>query len=312
MNQISIQTKCIINDENPLLGFNLIKNAGFNSVDFSLNTYLTNKEIYGLKLNNFFDKSINELEEYFTPHKLAASECQITFNQMHMPYPMYLSNGNDDINDYLQKNVAIKSLQICKFLNCSYIVVHGFKLARLLGSEYTEWEQTEKFLKFIGSVAKELGIVICLENIYTSIDGRVVEGPCCDARLLADRIDKLNDTFRGEVFGACFDTGHANLIKIDFEDFLTTLGDRLKVLHIHDNNGIADLHQIPFTFSSSPRNQITTDWAGFIKGLKNINFDKALSFETAPVLQAFPPELKEEVLKFIAEIGIYFAREVSK
>lgn len=312
MNKLSVQTKGIINDENPLVGFNLIKNAGFSSVDFSLNTYLTNREIYALKLNSFFDKSLNELESFFTPHKLAARECEIAFNQMHMPYPMYLHNGNNEINNYLQKNVAIKSLQICNFLNSRYIVVHGFKLAQLIGSEQAEWEETEKFLKFIAPIAKELGIVICLENIYTQVGTHIIEGPCCDAKLLVERIDKLNDTFGAEVFGACFDTGHANLIRINFEDFITTLGDRLKVLHIHDNDGIADLHQIPYTFSSSPNNQKTTDWDGFIKGLKNIKFDKALSFETAPVLQSFPIELKEEVLRFIANIGNYFAQEISK
>lgn len=36
----------------------------------------------------------------------------------------------------------------------------------------------------------------------------------------------------------CFDTGHANFVGIDFEKFITTLGNRLKVLHLHDNDGI--------------------------------------------------------------------------
>ena len=44
----------------------------------------------------------------------------------------------------------------------------------------------------------------------------------------------------------------------------------------------------------------------------NINFDKALSFETAPVLQAFPSEMKSEVLKFIANIGNYLATQISQ
>ena len=92
---------------------------------------------------------------------------------------------------------------------------------------------------------------------------------------------------------------------IDFERFLTTLGSRLKVLHIHDNDGISDLHQIPFTFTKTRENRPSTDWDGFIRGLKNIKFDGVMSFETAPVLTAFPERMKQDVLSFIAKIGQY-------
>ena len=82
------------------------------------------------------------------------------------------------------------------------------------------------------------------------------------------------------------------------------------MLHIHDNDGIADLHQIPYTFTKTRENRVSTDWEGFIGGLKRIHFDKVLSFETAPVLSSFPEEMREEALKFIAKIGRYFAERV--
>ena len=82
------------------------------------------------------------------------------------------------------------------------------------------------------------------------------------------------------------------------------------MLHIHDNNGIGDLHQIPFTFTRNRENTSSTDWEGFIRGLKKIQFDKVLSFETAPVLSAFPKVMKADVLRFIAQIGNYFAGEI--
>lgn len=94
------------------------------------------------------------------------------------------------------------------------------------------------------------------------------------------------------------------------EKFITTLGHRLKVLHIHDNDGIGDLHQIPFTFTKTRENQPSTDWDGFIRGLKAIRFGGVLSFETAPVLTAFPEAMKEDALGLIAKIGEYFAGEI--
>ena len=120
----------------------------------------------------------------------------------------------------------------------------------------------------------------------------------------------MNDRYHAEVLGFCFDTGHANLVGIDFESFITALGHRLKVLHIHDNDGRSDLHQIPFTFTRTRENKPSTDWEGFVRGLRNIRFDKVLSFETAPVITAFPKELKEEALALIAKIGKYFKDEI--
>ena len=153
---------------------------------------------------------------------------------------------------------------------------------------------------------------MCIENLYENIGGHIVEGPGCDVRRAVERIDRMNDRYHAEVLGFCFDTGHANLVGIDFESFITALGHRLKVLHIHDNDGRSDLHQIPFTFTRTRENKPSTDWQGFVRGLRNIHFDKVLSFETAPVLTAFPEALKEDTLTLIAKIGGYFKEEIEQ
>ena len=304
---IGVQTKNVVYDSNPVEGFEMLKKAGFSCADFSLNAYLTNTALYNFELNGFFEKTERELEEYFSPHKEGAKKAGIRINQMHMPYPNYVPNGSKELNDYLWNVVAPKSMKICEFFECTNIVIHGFKLARQLGSEEAEWEQTERFLESLAPMAKEMGITICIENLYEGIGGHMVEGPCCDARKAVARIERMNEKYGAEVLGFCFDTGHANLVGIDFEDFITTLGEHLKVLHIHDNDGVGDLHQIPFTFTRTRENTTSTDWDGFIRGLHNIKFDGVLSFETAPVLSAFPQEMKQEALDFIAKIGEYFA-----
>lgn len=310
MMQIGVQSKNVVNDEHPEDGFELLKRTGFSCTDFSLNSYLLNTNIYQFEINDFFDKSIQELEKFFTPHKRGAEAAGININQMHMPYPIYVPKAKKDLNDYLLNEVAVKSMQLCAFLECKNIVIHGFKLAHFLGSEDAEWEQTENFLDFLAPMAKEMGITVCIENLYDAVGGHLIEGPCCDARKAVERIDRMNEKYNAEVLGFCFDTGHANLVGIDFESFLTMLGDRLKVLHIHDNDGVSDLHQIPFTFAKTRENKSSTDWDGFIRGLKNIHFDKVLSFETAPVLTAFPEAMKTDALEFIARIGRYFQSEI--
>lgn len=310
MLQIGVQTKNVVDDEHPEEGFAMLKRAGFSCADFSLNGYLLNTDIYHATLNRFFDASVKELEQFFTPHKNAAKAAQITISQMHMPYPVYVPDGQRELNDYLWKEVAPKSMAVCAFLECPYIVIHGFKLMKFLGSEEEEWKRTEAFIDSIAPLAKEMGITICIENLYRNLGGHLVEGPGCDAKKAAERIDRINDRYHAQILGFCFDTGHANLVGLDFENFIMILNDRLKVLHIHDNDGIGDLHQIPFAFTKTRENKSSTDWEGFIRGLKNIDFQGTLSFETAPVLTSFPSVMKQDVLAFLAGIGIYFAGEI--
>ena len=309
MLEIGVQTKNAVEDQNPAEGFRMLKRAGFSCVDFSLNYYLTNKTLYHMEQNHFFDKTRGELEDYFTPHKREAQAAGIRIHQMHMPYPIYMPNGKKELNDYLWNVMAPKSMELCSFFECSYIVIHGFKLAKNLGSEEAEWSETERFIHSIAPMAKEMGITICIENLYSSVGKHIVEGPCCNVGKAVERIDRINDRYGAEVLGFCFDTGHANLARLDFEDFMTRLGHRLKVFHIHDNDGVGDLHQIPFTFTKTRENQPSTDWEGFVRGLRAMGFDKVLSFETAPVLSAFPQDMKEDVLSLIAKIGKHFAGE---
>ena len=71
-------------------------------------------------------------------------------------------------------------------------------------------------------------------------------------------LQSLSIRFIGKV-GSSRIRGHANIVGLDFEKFITTLGSRLKVLHIHDNDSISDLHQIPFTFTRT-RENLTRIW----------------------------------------------------
>lgn len=303
---IGIQTHNAIREGHVLEDFKALKDAGFTSVDFSLNYYLKNTDIYKENLNRFFDQSIEELEEYFRPFKESAAEVGIKFFQMHMPYPILVPNAKAEVNEYLQSVMAPKSMLLCRYLDCKHIVIHGFKIARYMGSEDEEWKYTEDFIHKLAPMAREMGITICIENLYDSVGGHYVEGPCCNARKAAERIDRINSEYGAEILGFCFDTGHANIAGIDFEDFLMILGSRLKVLHIHDNDGIQDLHQVPFTFTRTRDNKPATDWDGFLRALKKTGYTGVLNFETAPVLSSFPEEMRAEALHLISSIGRYF------
>ena len=151
MHKIGIQTANIVNDDAPEEGFRRIANAGFDCCDFSLDSYLRYEEFAESYCGRFFDKSIDELFDFFTPHKKAAKADNITFNQMHMPYPMYATNISREANEYIRYQVLPKSMEICAFLECHNIVAHLFNLpntvpdaACALEQEGIEWQTFKK------------------------------------------------------------------------------------------------------------------------------------------------------------------------
>ena len=49
-----------------------------------------------------------------------------------------------------------------------------------------------------------------------------------------------------ELFGYCWDIGHAHIEGVDQYKELVALGTDLKAVHIHDNTGVGDTHVMPY------------------------------------------------------------------
>ena len=76
--------------------------------------------------------------------------------------------------------------------------------------------------------------------------------------------------FEPEYVGLCYDSGHGNIGWMDL-DSLETYKDRLLSVHLHDNDGKDDLHQLPFTG--------TIDWDRLTRIIAASSYDKPISME---------------------------------
>lgn len=305
--KIGIQSRLLLGDRAEEKAFHKIKKAGFNCIDFNLDYFLPNYLIYSGEINHFFDQSQEKLHAYFEEYYLMAAKFGLEFSQVHAPYPLYVY-GREKDKEYLHM-VAEKSIHICATLGAPYLVIHPFKLSYILGKS-EEYKHNLFFLQSLIPLLKQYGIKICLENLYDGFGGRSCEGVCSDPYQAVKYIDELNQIAGEECFAFCFDTGHANILGKNMKETIQVLGNRIKVLHIHDNDGIHDLHQLPFTFTQKLAGEVSTDWNGFLSGLKEIKYDGVLSFETFAVLKCFPEELHDSVLQLIADIGRYWSKQL--
>ncbi len=304
--KVTVQTAGAVWQNDIEGGYRRIAEAGFEGVDFNMDVNMnTIKNAAELKGITVFERSGAELVEYYKPHLDAMEKYGLSITQAHAPFPPYVA-GRRDVLDYMisiYKNV----IDFCEAVGCPYLVIHGVKHFTSDIEDYSLSQELDAYLyESLIDTLRDKRLVVCLENIPTPINGKNMESICCNPILAAEQIDRLNAKAGREAFGFCLDTGHMLLVGKRFETFVPIIGNRLKVLHINDNDGILDRHLAPFAG--------LVNWADFITAMRKVGYKGDLSFET--VYQIVKPGIGDalvpEMLRHIHAIGAYFRDEILK
>ena len=119
------------------------------------------------------------------------------------------------------------------------------------------WDALFRSLDALQPEARSLGVRIAVENLNDPGHWDIV------VRIL--------DAYPPDYVGLCYDSGHGNK-KDDGLSHLERLQDRLIAVHLHDNNGLADQHLIPFTG--------TLDWDRLAGVLARSAYSAPVNIET--------------------------------
>jgi len=151
-----------------------------------------------------------------------------------------------------------------RLLNCRYMVVHP-----MMPYGCGKPDDTDRFFEInydhyrrLCQVAEQENVIICLENMP------MPELPLATPSQILAFVREINSPF----LRVCLDTGHCAVCGVSAGDAVRELGaEFLHTLHVHDNDGTRDLHQLPY-FG-------VTDWEDFARALQEIGFDKTVSLE---------------------------------
>ena len=284
--------------------YRIIKEAGFDAVDANIDHLLGFGDIMHKRIPEILRPGTDEkdLLEAVKPWGDAAKKYGLENYQAHAPFPSFHYSDTDDPEfDDLLVEMLRRSIIGAAAIDCHNLIIHPFFRDyehRMRPEE--EWEVNIERYSRLASTAKEYGVVINLENMFTNYHGKIYGAICNDGVMAAKYVDALNDLAGSKCFGFCLDTGHALLASKDIRQFMNDLGSRITCFHVHDNDGVNDLHRAPYSGK--------LDWDSFIAGLRDIGFTKTLSFETFAACNAVDPELIPETLRFIAACGRMFAR----
>ncbi|NLD88709.1 MAG: sugar phosphate isomerase/epimerase [Clostridiales bacterium] len=201
----------------------LMADAGFKYVDISLGTAMKpNSPMCGDGWETWADDIGN-----------TAARLGLTFVQAHSSDTVY---DKGEKRDYLTSMIE-RQLLICEKLGVPGIVVHG--IPKPQGEREDFMVKNTEFYRDLLKTSEKTGVMIYTENTcrqncptYYIFNGD-------DANELCSRVNH-------ELFGVCWDTGHAHVHGTEQYSSIITMGKNLKALHIHDNYGVADVHIQPY------------------------------------------------------------------
>ena len=301
MFKLSVQTGGAENYMGVDFAYKVISEAGFDAVDANIDRLWSYGDIINKKAPGFLSAaSDSEAMEHFNPWRDAAKKYGLENYQAHAPFPSYVLD-KDGSHNALILNVLKRVIMGCDYIGCRNLIVHPFFLQyneRISAED--EWNTNIEYYSKLIPTAKQYGVTICLENMFSGFRNKVIEACCSNFETAARYIDTLNGIAGEKVFAFCLDTGHALLLGRDIKDAMLTMGDRIEAFHVHDNDGLNDQHLAPYMG--------VQDWNRFVDGLKAIKFNKTLSFETFNIWNTVDKELCPSMMRFIAETGRMFAR----
>jgi sugar phosphate isomerase/epimerase len=120
------------------------------------------------------------------------------------------------------------------------------------------WDHTRRSLDALQKRSAKLGVRIALEN------GASAES--------WNSLRRVFSEYGDDFVGLCYDSGHGNLLP-DGLDRLEAVADRLISLHLHDNDGTADHHWLPFMG--------TVNWLRLMAVIASSSYQKWVSLEVS-------------------------------
>lgn len=168
---------------------------------------------------------------------------------IHLPFKGINNLWLDNINGDEYEKLIINNIRQCGNFEIPTVVIH---LTEGNNPPPVSEIGLNRIRKMV-DVAENLNVKIALENLRKP-----------------EHIDCVFQEITSPKLGLCYDSGHNNCFTPKI-DFLKQYGDKLFALHLHDNDGIDDLHMIPFDGN--------IEWYKIKSQIEDICYKGAISLE---------------------------------
>lgn len=278
--KLSVETCMLYRKFGDFEGTRLIKEAGFDGIDYSYYWLPSDGEVLGDGYVEYAKKLRAHLDQL-------GLECK----QAHAPFAIHY--GEEFSTETVNYRDIVRSLESAAILGVENIVVHAISVPIEL--KHTLEEYNYRFYKSLEPYCEKFGIHIAVENLFTKDAKRDrYYSRLCDPQVQCDFIRSLNSPW----FTACVDVGHAAILDWEPEEYLAAMDPALlKCVHIQDGNYITDTHTLPYLGKFN--------WAAIVAALKKLGYEGEMNFEIIRFLENFPDALMPEALRLAERTGRY-------
>ncbi len=136
--------------------------------------------------------------------------------------------------DPLVRNVArlrfASAYDLAQTIDAQHLILHSGYFPKTYRRE--TWIQNS-FDFWVDFLRDKSGLPqVHIENVYED-----------DCTAIVELIDRVNEALSGEMLTSCLDIGHVNANSSKtLEQWITGLADRIRYVHLHNNDGILDDH----------------------------------------------------------------------
>lgn len=257
----------------------MLKEAGFDSVDYSFYNLGTMKEEEILGENYI---------AYAHSVRKCLNDNGMTCNQAHAPFA-FEYGGKFDVSDP-EYNKIVRSMESAAIMGAENIIIHSIGVPAVVENVF---DYNLSFYKSLEPYCEKFNICIAIENLFEDdLKSKCYRGKLHTPELLCKMVKCLQSPW----FDVCIDVGHAGVTGYEPDVLLKGFDkNTLKALHIHDNDYISDKHMLPFTGDF--------DWEKIMKALKTVGYTGDLTLEILGFMKRADEAFMEESLQYAAKVG---------
>lgn len=154
----------------------------------------------------------------------------LPIRSMHGPFSELVPASRDPFVRQAAEKRFLQAYAIAQATGSQHLVLHSGFFPKTYSKENWIRNSYEFWIKFLED--KPAPGLIHIENVYED-----------DCSALLELADRVNETRQAEVLTICLDIGHVNANSTkSFDEWIGSLGDRIRYTHLHNNGGRLDDH----------------------------------------------------------------------
>lgn len=245
----------------------LLKNAGYDGVDFPLSFY-SRAETDPLRNDSWWRIWTEAVAAY-------AEELQLSVVQAHAPWHQTIAT---DFHYVAPDPIYTRIFEACGILHCKTLVFHPVQYPhRIVSAQtlHTIHQYNIQWFRDLLPLAEKFQIRIAIENTFDYYHLQMPSDPQQPYLTAADLL-RLAEDVGSTLVGICLDTGHANIAGQNIPQMIKSFSSKLDCLHLNDNYGKRsgageDVHLFP--------TEGTIPWPEVFAALRQSDFRGAMNLE---------------------------------